>query len=338
MGQKINPNILRLGTNKTWKTKFFEKKRQELPLYTFKDLEIKDYVERFLHMRGIWIHDYKQHYTNSTLNLYVSYFVTHDFSFKRNNMTNVTLVSKNGSKKVITNVLSPGDSKQISESSNLGKVISKSNFYEVRRYLKLNSQDQSQNLSIKLYGIKSKPSHYEGNPNDKAKTIFKELFHVLNSFTNNKFDILINFCCTNKDLSFLKASQTKKFLSLQKYRNAPFLKEGLELLFQVIHNTNSAYLLATFVASQIRKIKRQKFFSSFLKQALTLLINSKLSKAKGVKILIKGRLNGVPRAKHKMIIVGDVPIQSIGAKLDYAQKTIHNSNGSYGIKVWIAEK
>ena len=31
MGQKVNPNILRLGVNKTWKTKFFEKKNQELP-------------------------------------------------------------------------------------------------------------------------------------------------------------------------------------------------------------------------------------------------------------------------------------------------------------------
>jgi hypothetical protein len=26
MGQKVNPNIFRLGVNKTWKTEFFEKK------------------------------------------------------------------------------------------------------------------------------------------------------------------------------------------------------------------------------------------------------------------------------------------------------------------------
>ena len=72
MGQKTNPNIFRLGVNKTWKTEFFEKKRNELPLYTFKDLEIKSYVERFLKNQGIFLHDYKQHYSNSTLNLYVS--------------------------------------------------------------------------------------------------------------------------------------------------------------------------------------------------------------------------------------------------------------------------
>jgi small subunit ribosomal protein S3 len=97
-------------------------------------------------------------------------------------------------------------------------------------------------------------------------------------------------------------------------------------------------LLAKFIAFQLKKIKRQKFFLSFLKQSLTILLNSDLSKIKGVKILIKGRLNGVPRAKQKIMVVGDVPAQSISAKLDYSQITIHNSNGSYGIQVWVVEK
>ena len=75
-----------------------------------------------------------------------------------------------------------------------------------------------------------------------------------------------------------------------------------------------------------------------MKQSLTVLSNSDQSKIKGVKIVIKGRLNGVPRAKQKMIVIGDVPTQSIAAKVDYSQTTIHNSSGSYGIQVWVAEK
>ena len=85
-------------------------------------------------------------------------------------------------------------------------------------------------------------------------------------------------------------------------------------------------------------MKRHKFLLSFLKQTLTILSASGLSKIKGVKIIVKGRLNGVPRAKHKIITIGDVPVQTISAKLDYSQTTVHNSNGSYGIKVWIVEK
>ena len=90
--------------------------------------------------------------------------------------------------------------------------------------------------------------------------------------------------------------------------------------------------------SKFRKVKRHKFFLSFLKQTLTVLSSSNLSKVKGIKIIIKGRLNGVPRARHKIITIGDVPVQSVSALIDYAQTSAHNANGSYGIKVWVVEK
>ena len=35
MGQKVNPNIFRLGINKTWKTKFFEKKKSRIAFVYF---------------------------------------------------------------------------------------------------------------------------------------------------------------------------------------------------------------------------------------------------------------------------------------------------------------
>ena len=87
MGQKINPTIFRLGVNKTWKTEFFEKKNRELPLYVFKDLEIRNYIERVLETHGIILHDYKQHYNGSALNLYVSYFVGSDFALNKKEIT-----------------------------------------------------------------------------------------------------------------------------------------------------------------------------------------------------------------------------------------------------------
>ena len=81
MGQKVNPNIFRLGVNKKWKTEFFEKKNQELPNYTFKDLEIKEFIERLLETRNLLLHDYKLHYSDSLLNINISYFVTSSFIF-----------------------------------------------------------------------------------------------------------------------------------------------------------------------------------------------------------------------------------------------------------------
>jgi len=335
MGQKVNPNILRLGVNKTWKTKFFEKKNQELPLYTFKDLEIKSYIERFLEKHGLILHDHKQHYSNSTLNLYVSYFITSDFNFKKNDTQKLTFVNKSGNKKRVQH-----DALNLNNTSSTfvklpDEQINLAQFYKIKKYLKLNRYNDFQKLVRNNSHPTMDKQSFETMSNLKIRSIFDQLFKVLNLFTNNKLNIVINFCCINKDLSFLKFSQTKKFSLLQKFRNTPFLKEGIELLFHVVYNKNSANLLVRFIALQLKKIKRQKLFFSFLKQALSILIDSNLSKVKGIKIIVKGRLNGVPRAKHKIISVGDVPVQSINEELDYSQTTVHNSSGSYGIKVWI---
>ena len=105
MGQKINPTIFRLGVNKTWKTEFFEKKNHELPLYVFKDLEVRNYIERVLETYGIILHDYKQHYNGSTLNLYVSYFVTSDFIVNKKEITEKLMIKNSaGEKKIVENL------------------------------------------------------------------------------------------------------------------------------------------------------------------------------------------------------------------------------------------
>lgn len=337
MGQKINPTIFRLGINKTWKTEFFEKKKHELPLYVFKDLEIRNYIERVFERYGIILHDYKQHYNGSTLNLYISYFITSDFILsKKETIQNVTIRNNFGEKKVIKNSQNYGKNLLSIVESTINKnylLENSSRLYKLKQYFNSTPHAQQDRFLFQngtFIGF--------DNVNPKIHGIFDQIFEVLNLFNNNQSDITLNICCINKDLYFLKFSQEKNFMSMQKFRNTPFFKEGIEVLFYVAYSSNSANLLAKFVAFQLKKIKRQKFFLSFLKQTLTTLSNSNSSKIKGVKIVIKGRLNGVPRAKQKMIVIGDVPTQSIAAKLDYAQTTIHNSNGSYGIQIWVVEK
>lgn len=343
MGQKINPTIFRLGVNKTWKTEFFEKKNHELPLYVFKDLEIRNYIERVFETYGIILHDYKQHYNGSTLNLYVSYFITSDFVLNRKQTNEELTVTNAGKGKKITKELSkPFNHFRLQEKVNITGGNS-ARPYKLRHYLNSISQDESffdNFLKQSKPPIASKKDRVAELNYTKFETdsIFGQVFEILNLFNDNNTNIVLNFCCINKDLYSLKLTQEKIFMSLQKFRNTPFLKEGVELLLYVVYNSNSANLLAKFIAFQLKKIKRHKFFLSFLKQSLTILSSSASSKIKGVKIVIKGRLNGVPRAKQKIIIVGDVPVQSISAKLDYFQTTIHNSNGSYGIKVWVVEK
>lgn len=343
MGQKLNPTIFRLGVNKTWKTEFFEKKNRELPLYIFKDLEIKDYIERILEVHGIFLHDYKQHYNNSTLNLYISYFVSPDFVFERKKMNKKILVrSVLGEKNFGKNTINKNQSGQYI--STFQKPINylaqhSHRFYKLKQYLKSNSQAQAylKASSMKIQNNKYLERSFSKS-NVKVQGVLEQVFTVLNLFLGSQLNLVIHLCCTNKNTQFVKSTQKKTFISFQKFKNTPFFKEGIELLFNVVYNNNSASLLAKFIAFQLKKVKRHKFLLSFLKQTLSVLITSSLSQVKGIKIIVKGRLNGVPRAKHKIITMGDVPVQTISANLDFSQTTTHNSNGSYGIKVWVVEK
>ena len=346
MGQKLNPIIFRLGINKTWKTEFFEKKNQELPLYIFKDLEIHKYIERIFETNGIIIHDYKQHYNASTLNLYLSYFITSDFITSNKRRKEHLILKTADDKKIVVK-------KRVGKNDFLNPFFSAktiknlfaqdfSKLYKIKQYLKMYPHYKPiiKSLSTNSQQIKKNESlRYSSNQTKtKLEGFFADFFTVLNLFLGNQSNIVVNFCCINKNVQHLKSMQNSPFISFQKFKNTPFFKEGIELLFNVVHNINSANLLAKFIAFQLKKVKRHKFLLSFLKQTLTVLLNSRFAKVKGIKIIVKGRLNGVPRAKHKIIIIGDVPVQTISANLDYSQVTAHNSNGSYGIKVWVVEK
>ena len=94
MGQKINPTIFRLGVNKTWNTEFFENKNAELSIYTFKNIEIKKYINKFLNNNGLILHDFKLHYNQSLLNIYISYFIPTTFKFKNKKILSINKIEE----------------------------------------------------------------------------------------------------------------------------------------------------------------------------------------------------------------------------------------------------
>jgi hypothetical protein len=292
------------------------------------------------------VHDYKQQYNASTLNLYISYFVTSDFALdSKTPYEHLIIKSAGGNRSVINKKVSKSQFLNEISSNKITDTLLSTNsfrFYQLKQYLKLNSHSQlfTQSFFTNLRKAQQNKYIYRSfyRPNAQVEGFLAQIFAVLNLFLGSQLNIVVHFCCINKDVQFFKSSQTSPFISFQKFKNTSYFKEGIELLFNVAYNTNSAHLLAKFIAFQLKKVKRHKFLLSFLKQILSVLLASSLAKIKGVKIIVKGRLNGVPRAKHKIIIIGDVPVQTISTKLDYSQATAHNSNGSYGIKVWVVEK
>jgi len=85
-------------------------------------------------------------------------------------------------------------------------------------------------------------------------------------------------------------------------------------------------------------MKRHNSFLTFLKRALFIFSKLKNSNISGIKILITGRFNGVPRAKGRIIQTGCLPLQSLDSKINYHNTEAQTPYGTFGIKVWISEK
>ncbi|OGF30383.1 30S ribosomal protein S3 [Candidatus Falkowbacteria bacterium RIFOXYD2_FULL_35_9] len=57
--------------------------------------------------------------------------------------------------------------------------------------------------------------------------------------------------------------------------------------------------------------------------------------AKGVKVIVAGRLNGAEIARREMLVSGTIPLHTIRANIDYAEEKANTTYGTIGIKVWI---
>jgi len=366
MGQKTNPNILRLGVTRHWKTEFFEKKTKELSKHTFKDLELKNFIERFLNKHNLFLHDYRQKFSNSSLIFYLSFFITSEFSTKISKINSKKLLFKRKLKKLLHKnkkkiflISNDGTAKTLIKSNKNHyskkhyKILFRKNFKKYlidqnRKKFQSISKNYTFNISgAKIYhylvnncNLKFKLPKGSNGKTSNFKGVFLNFFKTINLFTNNNCNLVLNVSCLNKELKISTTKKNTKLLmwKLKRFQNIDFFKNGIELLLNSIINKNSAHLLVKFVAIQIKNNRKHKFFLKMIKKILTPLLKSNISILHGIKIKLKGRLNGTPRAKQKIITIGDVPVQSIQTFIDYSHHAVHSKNGTYGIKVWTALK
>lgn len=120
----------------------------------------------------------------------------------------------------------------------------------------------------------------------------------------------------------IKKHIRRKFISDKKIAVNVNIKE--------IDNPN---LDAKVVAQGIKMdIEKRIPFRRAMKQAMN---KVERARAKGVKIQVSGRLNGVEIARTEKLISGKVPLHTLRANIDYAFEEAHTIYGVIGIKVWI---
>lgn len=90
-----------------------------------------------------------------------------------------------------------------------------------------------------------------------------------------------------------------------------------------------SYLVATNIADQlIRRLPFKRILGSTAERVMG-------SGAKGVKILLTGRIAGSEIARREKIHVGTVPLSTIRENISYASYPALTKKGYIGIKVWI---
>ncbi len=88
-------------------------------------------------------------------------------------------------------------------------------------------------------------------------------------------------------------------------------------------------LVAENIASQL---ERRMAYKRAVKQSVDKALKAG---AKGVKIMVAGRLNGAEIARREFTSEGKIPLQTIRADIEYATARANTTYGVIGIKVWI---
>lgn len=116
------------------------------------------------------------------------------------------------------------------------------------------------------------------------------------------------------------------------------LKEALEELTDRRVNINiieirNPDLDAKLVAESIsEQLKRRASFRRTMKQRAETAMQSG---AKGIKIMVSGRLGGAEMSRSESTILGSIPLHTLEADVDYGFSPCFTTYGAIGVKVWI---
>lgn len=313
-----------------YKYKYFEKNTKNSHSFIFKNLEIKHYLQKILKDQKINLYNPQINLSESGINLFLPIHETEQ-----------TLIN-----------LKKNKSKQTKKSNKLNKklIILKK---EIKKYYtqkqiksaKVNKIKISRLYKIYLWKFYMLDKNLIKNIRKFNNISSEQFLESISLFSNCK----LNTHLKTKQINDIESTNTilsnnhKKseikhiLLKLRRFERNPFFKEGKHVLAATRYN--SANLLADFISKQLGTIKRHNFFLSFLKESLSIIVaNQKDSKIRGIKLIIKGRLNNAARSKHKTVTLGKVGLITNKFNIDYAESTAFTSNGTIGVKVWICKK
>lgn len=105
-------------------------------------------------------------------------------------------------------------------------------------------------------------------------------------------------------------------------------KFGVEIVEAKTPETE-AVLVAESIA---QKIEKRASYKIVMKRAITAALRRG---AKGIKIMVAGRLGGAEIARTEWYLKGRLPLQTLRSVIDYSTARAETKYGTIGVKVWI---
>lgn len=119
---------------------------------------------------------------------------------------------------------------------------------------------------------------------------------------------------------------------LKKVLRKDVFKNKFNVKINVKEVEDSNLSAAVVMQSVIADIEKRMPFRRVMKQAISRVMRAN---AKGVKISLAGRLNGVEIARTETLFEGKIPLHTFRADIDYSRGHASTTYGKIGVKVWI---
>ena len=145
--------------------------------------------------------------------------------------------------------------------------------------------------------------------------------------------------------------RTDKRLTVNIYTSRPGMLIGVKgAEIDVVKKLVAKIATAKDITINIKEVKRPDFDATLVANAIAQQLEKRVAfkrackmavqktmkeGAKGIKVMVSGRLNGAEIARSEHFYEGSLPLQTLRANIDYGTATAATTFGSIGVKVWI---
>ena len=321
------------------KSSYYEANLEEFTLLSYQRLQIEEYLRHFFFQNGLILQKVLFQVNFNSLNLVLYYYLLDNISWslKKHLSEKDYRLKKVSFRRSIVKVKNIRCVKRgLKGPLTLTKLLKRYNIEGCDDYL----SSYLEPSIVKLYKKSKNKIRYKTNCHLKKHFFHEHLLETISHYTQKRFNVSFVFKNVNRGVNLILGDKEQALLReqailLKSYSKYNYFKDSLNLFVIVAKTKNSSALFSKFLSEQLKYLKYHKPFLTFVSRLLKILIYSNKFTIKGIKLLIRGRLNNKSRSKHFGLVLGQIPIVTKSADiLDYSENISYTKNGTLGVKVW----